>query len=181
MASKSAWEVTFLQSICTQNGYPGWDIKANGSPVMEFRGLGMWMAVEGGWGWERLLGFGAGSNHPGTFQITPGNSSPFCVKSLYTCAPWLSLGYSEWRLRFMPYSRQLLQRLALGLVTFGMELWLQMAVPVLLWLHTINTPCRHWKGGSINTQLNWAHRSLFLSSPPLPDSFTMEKSGGFSN
>lgn len=43
------------------------------------------------------------------FKSLQGNSSPFCLQCLYKCALWHCLGYSEWRLRFMPYSRPLLQ------------------------------------------------------------------------
>lgn len=54
--------------------------------------------------------------------------------------------------------------LASGLVTFGMDLWLQMAVPVLLWLHTINTPCRHWKDLLYKYTTQPRSPSLFLTS-----------------
>lgn len=68
---------------------------------------------EGG-GWEKWTGCGAGGSHPGASQITPGNSSPWCLQCFYTRAPWPGLGYSEWRLRFMLYSRRLLQFLGFG-------------------------------------------------------------------
>lgn len=72
--------------------------------------------------------------------------------------------------------------LALRLVIFGMELWLQVAGSVLLWLHTINTPCGHRGIRSINTQLDQAHplsSSPHLTLPPVP--FMMEKPEGLSN
>lgn len=65
--------------------------------------------------------------------------------------------------------------LALGLVTFGMELWLQMAVLVLLWLRTTNTPCRHWKGSLYNHTGQSSSPSLFSTSVPPPIPFMMEK------
>ena len=65
--------------------------------------------------------------------------------------------------------------LALGLVTFGTELWLQMAVLVLLWLRTTNTPCRHWKDSLYNHTAQSSSPSLFFTSVPPPIPFMMEK------
>ena len=68
-----------------------------------------------------------------------------------------------------------LSSLALGLVTFGTEPWLQVAVLVLLWLRTTNTPCRRGKDSLCNYTARSSSPSLFFTSVPPPIPFMMEK------
>lgn len=134
-------------------------------------------------GWTRELGceiFNRGSLL-GASQIIPGKSSPFCLQCLYTVPSDTALAILSkgWDLCCTVDSA--FSYLALGLITFGMELWIQLAVPFLLWLPTINTPCRHWKGSlhKYTTQPSSPSPFLMSSSPPVP--FTMGMPEGLSS
>lgn len=86
-------------------------------------------------GWD----LGAGSTHLGASQITLGKSLPSVFNVLThvprdTAVAILSEARDLCRTVDLSFSY-----LALRLLIFGMELWLQGAGSVLLWLHTINT------------------------------------------
>lgn len=83
---------------------------------------GQWeCGVVWGWGLGKRMEFGGGWLQ--SWSLWAGKSSPSHLPCLYTCA---TRGYSETRVRLKPYSRQAAPPviLALGLVTFGIGLWL---------------------------------------------------------
>lgn len=142
--------------------------------MVEFILLGMWTDVgrvgvgRSVWIWGRHLSSWSPSGHSRE-HLT-------CLQCLHMCPMSyraLAILRQAWGLcRTVDNS---FNYLALGLVTFGMELWLRMAVPVLLWLCTTNTPCGHWKDSLYKYTTQSSSPPLFFTSMPPLIPFMMEK------
>lgn len=200
MASKSAMRSYISWKHLHSNGYPGWRVKSKWAWIGRIQGTGNETA--GGRGLGEVNGVcGAGSSHPGASQITLGEQLP--TGGLWSPKGWDSCFREGLTLLFssvlihVPHDTALAIRsegwdvgctvdsgsshLALGLVTFGRKLCLQMAVPILLWLHITNTLCRHWKNSFYKYTTQPNSPSLFFTSMPPPIPFIMKKLEGFSN
>lgn len=87
---------------------------------------------EGG-GWRSGRDLGQGGSHPELSNHSREQLTLVSSTLLHMC-PMTRLGHSEWRLRFMPYSRWLLQFLGFGPGNVWNGAVAANGSPVLLWL-----------------------------------------------
>lgn len=183
MASKSAMRSYISWKHLHSNGYPGWRVKSKWAWIGRIQGTGNETA--GGRGLGEVNGVcGAGSSHPGASQITLGEQLP--TGGLWSPKGWDSCFREGLTLLFssvlihVPHDTALAIRsegwdvgctvdsgsshLALGLVTFGRKLCLQMAVLFCCGYISQTLSVGTGRIHSINTQLNQTHP--LSSSPP---------------